>query len=226
MNAVVGRLRAWISGHERELALALGLTLLAVLTFLLRWEVLIQYPYPPSNDVGGDLYSAQQWLGNPIPGLWVDLQPPLYYWLVVIPAVHFLGPFAGPQVYMALVPALLVFPGYVFGRETGAGVVSSAVGAFGLAMATTLSLMVTWNGAYNALGILFLVLFATFLLRSLKRGRLVDSVAAGISLALVAGTHELSFLVGVIAFVVCAVLSLILVDRRRSTVRTVSIVLA
>src|SRR5271154_6689349 len=102
---------AWIRHRSPLMLMALTVGVGAV--FALRMHTLLGFPYPPSNDAGGDLYSAQQWLGHPISGVDVSLQPPLYYWLVVIPSVWAFGPFLGPQFYMALVPALLVFPGYL-----------------------------------------------------------------------------------------------------------------
>jgi hypothetical protein len=191
------------------------LTASAAVVFLLRLHTLLGYPYPPSNDAGGDLYSAQQWLGHPISGIDVSLQPPLYYWLVVIPSVWAFGPFVGPQFYMALVPALLVFPGYLVCRETQAGVAASVLGGVALAIAAPFSLMVAWNGSYNAFAIVFLTFFVALLIRALRTRARRDCILAGVTFALVAATHELTFVVAalVLAFT-CAVVLIIARERR------------
>jgi hypothetical protein len=177
----------------------LALTLGAALVFALRLHTLLAYPYPPSNDAGGDLYSAQQWLGHAIPGVDVSLQPPLYYWLIVIPLARAFGPFLGPQIYMALVPALLVFPGYLVCRETRASVPSSVIGGVALAIAAPFSLMVSWNGGYNAFAIVFLTFFVALMARALRTGKTRDCVLAGVMFALVAATHELTFVVAALS---------------------------
>ncbi len=194
------------------------------LVFILRLHILLSYPYPPSNDAGGDLYSAQQWLGRSISGVDVSLQPPLYYWLVVIPSVRAFGPFFGPQFYMALVPALLVFPGYLVCRETQASVPSSVLGGIGLALATTFSLMVTWNGSYNALAIVFLTFFVAMMARAFRTGTRLDCVLAGLTFGLVAATHELTFVVAALSMGFACLVTLVLTRASRSQIRRVLLV--
>jgi hypothetical protein len=198
--------------------LALIVAFLGVTLF--RLEIIATFPYPSSSDVGGDLYSAQQWLGNPIPGLWIALQPPLYYWLIVIPFTAALGPFAGPQTYMAVVPALLVFPGYFLIRKTPASIPGSILGATLLATSTSLSLMVTWNGAYNALGIVFLVGFLGALMVTFERPTNRRLLVAGVLFGLVAATHLFTFLLAAFVLVIGVALWVGLSRHRRAEIRT------
>jgi hypothetical protein len=189
--------REWI-------VLALGLAFVGTFTF--RYLLLRAFPYPPSGDAGGDLYLAHAWLGHGIVQLSQSLQtPPLYFFAIVIPFTTMFPTFQGIQLYMAFVPALLVFPGYLFVRESGAGRWASVFGATLLAMSTIWSLMVTWNAAYNLFGIFLLLFFLVFLARFLRAPTLRAGIYLGVSFALVGLAHPLTYLVAAIVLATAGV---------------------
>jgi hypothetical protein len=186
---------------------ALALAFAAI--FFVRLEILLQYPYPPSGDVAGDLYAAEAWWGHPIPALASQpLPPPIYFFAIVTPFTSLFPVFLGMQLYMVFVPALVVFPAYFWLRESAVRPLLALFGAGLLAMAAAFSLMLTWNAAYNLFGIVFLILFLAFLARAFRRPGRTDLFLAGVSFALIAGTHQLTFVVGAIAFATFAMILL------------------
>lgn len=177
--------------------------------FVLRGSVFFTHPYPSSADVAGDLYGAQLWLGNPISSAPQSLlQPPLYYFLVVIPSTKLLGVFLGTKAYMTLIPALLSFPGYYLVKDLTKSKIFATGGSALLSGAASFSLMVTWNASYNLFGIFFLLFF----IYTLKKAYAINSIRtyllAGLSFSLVVGTHPLTALVSFAIFLFSAILLL------------------
>ncbi len=187
-----------------------ALSLTTLFDFAMRWSVLNQNPYPPSGDAGGDLYLANAWLGHGIPILNQSLgSPPIYFVVVVAPLVAIFGPFLGIKIYMALIPSLFTFPAFLIARELGCDKKWSVYTAFLMGSATAFSIMVTWNGAYNALGILEFLFFIYFLARSLRTSTRYDMLGAAIFFAVISGTHMLTFVVTVLTLLCYSILALL-----------------
>lgn len=173
----------------------------------LRAIVLFSYPYPPSGDVAGDLYAADYWLGHSIAGLSQSpLPPPLYFFVIVIPFTHVFGIFLGTRLYMSVVPALLIFPGYLIAYRISSNKLFGLGGAALIGGAASFSLMVTWNAAYNLFGIFFMMFFIYYLQRSYESPQLKNLVLSGLFFSLVVGSHALTALVSFIMFVLSGVL--------------------
>lgn len=193
-----------------RIAVYVALTIAAVAIFVFRYEILLEVPYPPSGDAGGDLYLAHAWLGRGFAAMPQSLQtPPLYYFAVVIPFTTAFPTFEGIRLYMAVVPALLVGPGYLFVRTSGVGRWPAVLGGVLLGLSTIWSLMVTWNAAFNLFGILLLLLFLAALARFLKDPTWRAGILVAVTLFLVGLAHPLTFLVAVIALAVAGVLLLL-----------------
>ncbi len=199
------------------------LTLLFALCAAFRAFTLFQSPYPTSGDVAGDLYFANVWMGSSIPGLHQPLEPPFYYFLVVIPFTHFLPVFDGTRAYMAIVPALLVFPGYAISRVAGTPRRWSYLGASLFGTSTILGLMDTWNAAFNLLGIFFLLYFLVTLSLYLRSPRRKTVVLMTVSFALVVGTHPLTAFLAVLSAASTLVIwTLVTSDPLRVRIRVLS----
>lgn len=202
-------------------AVGLSLSILLLSIAVFRAAVLLASPFPPSGDVAGDIYNAHAWLGHPIPAIASQpLPPPIYYFVVVIPFTSVFNVFLGAELYMSVVPALIVLPGYLLIRESRTRPITSLFGAALLGLSTAFSLMVTWNAAYNLFAIVLLLFFLAFLSRALRKGRRSDILLAGVTLALVGGSHELTFVVGIMSFLSIVILRLILVQNRWASAKT------
>ncbi len=192
------------------------LPLIVVGAFLLRYLTLLQVAYPPSGDAAGDLVWLQTYLGHPLPGYGlVEAPPPVYIFLVVLPATQWLGIFAGIQFNMAAIPALTAVPTYFLLRELDCGKVAALGGAAVMATSADFSAMVAWNSAFNATGILFLLGFLALMLHGLRRPSTGTIVAAGLLFALVAGTHVVTFFYALAAIGAFGI-ELLLLERRRA----------
>lgn len=185
--------------NNREPAIVVSLLFVACAVF--RGLVLFQWPYPTSGDVGGDLYFAHVWLGHSLPGLHQPLEPPLYYFLIVIPFTQAFPVFYGETLYMSIVPALLVYPGYILALTSGAGRRWSYVGAALFGTSASLGLMDTWNAGFNLLGIFFLMFFLVALTEFLRHRLTRNLVGVGVTFGLVVGTHPLSAFIAVLGAV-------------------------
>lgn len=204
---------------QRREVLTAALTLLAAAVFEFRLRLLLARPYPPSGDAGGDLYNAHAWLGQALPALSQSAAaPPLYFFAIVTPFTTVFPTFEGIQLYMAFVPALLVYPGYLLVRESGAGPWPSVFGAGLLALSSIWSLMLTWNAAYNLFGILFLLLFLVFLVRFCRVPSWRAGILVAVPLALVGLSHQLTFLVALLVLLSTAVWLLLRSAERRVAV--------
>ncbi|MCI4367210.1 MAG: hypothetical protein L3K08_05625, partial [Thermoplasmata archaeon] len=117
---------------------------------------------------------------------------------IVVPFTTLFPTFEGVEIYMAFVPALLVFPAYLLVRESGAGRWASVFGAGLLAVSAIWSLMVTWNAAYNLFGIFFLLFFLVTLVRYLREPSWRAGLLVALPLVLVGLSHQLTFLVALI----------------------------
>lgn len=176
-----------------------ALLAVAAILFILRLQILSAYPYPPSADVAGDLYGVHAWLGQAQPNLLGPAQtPPLYPLLVVAPFVTFFPIFEGLKIMIAFVPALIVFPAYLFLEESGMRRPWTILGAALLTGSTLFSLMSTWNSAYNLFAIFLLLFFLALLTRTLRSGRWLETILTGVTLAAIAATHELTLIVAII----------------------------
>ena len=186
-------------GIAYRLSTIAALITTAAVLFFLRFYILSAYPYPPSADVAGDLYGLHAWLGQAQPNLLGPaLTPPLYPLLVVAPFVMLFPTFVGLKVMIALVPAVIVFPAYLFLEESGMRKPWTILGAALLAGSTLFSLMSTWNSAYNLFAIFLLLFFLTLLTRALKHEGWVGALLTGISLAAIAATHELTLVMAIV----------------------------
>ena len=200
-----------------------GLMLLALfaISAFIRGVVLFSYPFPPSGDVAGDLYGAAAWLGHPVLALASSpLPPPLYYFIIVIPFTHAFGIMTGTRLYMTIVPALVVFPGYLLAKNLTKNAWLALLGALLIGTSANFSLMVTWNAAFNMFGIFFMLFFIFFLQRAFEGSRVKDVLLSGLFFALVVGTHPLSALVTFVAFVLSAILLLIFRAMKRTEIRS------
>jgi hypothetical protein len=187
--------RLW---ERRELVL-LALVAAAAALFVFRYLLLREFPYPPSGDAGGDIYLAHAWMGHGILQLNQSLRtPPLYFFAIVTPFTTVFPTFQGIQLYMAFVPAILVFPAYLFVRESGAGPWPSVLGATLLGLSSIWSLMVTWNAAFNLFGIFLLLFFLTFLARFLRAPGWRGGVLVAVGFVLVGAAHPLTYLVAAV----------------------------
>ncbi|MCI4369245.1 MAG: hypothetical protein L3K09_06770 [Thermoplasmata archaeon] len=186
--------RDYLAAHGKSgVAISTLLVSVAALVAIFRWEILAQIPYPPSADAGSDLYVTRLTLGHPLVHSWISQQPPVYYLLIEAPATAALAPFVSVDFVMAMVPALIVFPGYLLIRETGASRPGAILGAALLAVATDFSLMVTWNGGSNMFAIVLLAFLLYFLIRTFRTPDRWHIALSGLFLSLIAGTHELTF---------------------------------
>ncbi len=189
---------------------------------LARYLVLAPLGYPPSSDAGGDLTWLHTYLGHPVPGMDLSqLQPPVYFFAVVAPFGLLFGPFGGAQLTMAVVPSLLVLPGYWLARAGDADRPTSVVIAALLGSAGALSLMVTWNSGYNSFALLLLTAYYAALLAHLKRPTDKRAILAGILIGLLAGTHPLTFLFAVVSTGLVSLGYLAMRRPRRAAARAV-----
>jgi GNAT superfamily N-acetyltransferase len=193
---------------------------------LARLLVLFSQPYPSSGDVAEQLYWSHIWLGtafpSPVTVWWI---PPVYIFLIYIPFTHLFPLFTGQRLLMGIVPALLVFPTYLLLRESNVRRSFSLFGASLLALAAPFSLMLTWNAGYNLFGMFWAILFfagLTGVFRTHRRGYiLLTAVAFGLT----AGAHDFTFLFVCAGFALAAVLALLLLPRRKRTIRDLAFVL-
>jgi hypothetical protein len=196
-----------------------ALPLLIVTVFSLRFLTLLEIPYPPSADAAGDLVWLHTYLGHPLPGYGLlEAPPPDYFFLVVLPSISAFGIFDGIRVIMAMIPALYVVPGYYLIRWSGYGRVAGYAGAVLLSTSAAFSEMVTWNSAFNATGILYLLGLLACLAWAYRTPTTIAAVGSGILLSLVAGTHIVTFLYTLVVIAGFAILTVI-VDRRRVRVQ-------
>ena len=194
---------------------------------LARLILLFQYPYPPSGDVAEQLYWTHIWLGTAFPSpatvWWI---PPVYIFTVYLPFIHFFPLFTGQRLLMGIVPALLVFPTYWLLRQSNVNRAFSVFGAALLALAPTVSLMVTWNAGYNLFGMVWAMFFFAALVGALRTFRRNYILLAGLGFGLTAGTHYFTFVFVLVAFVFIAVLALVLMVNRAQVGRLLVLVLA
>jgi hypothetical protein len=122
--------------------------------------------------------------------------------LIVYPFTHLFPVFLGIKLYMALVPALIVIPAYLYLRESSLGRPLSIVGGLLTASLATYSQMAVWNAGVNLLAISFLLLALTFLTRALRTGTLLNCGVTGFFVGLIGATHQLTLTATVLAFAV------------------------
>ena len=214
VRAIVQTLSTWKGGPWIQSVLLIA-TFGAC--FAMRASILFASPYPPSNDVAGELYGAHAWLGHSIPMLaGTPLSSPVFTFVVVIPSLWALPVFTAQRFYMSFLPALLVFPTYFLEREIGVGRYWSVLGAFMMGTATTIGLMVTWNGGSNTFGILLLLVFAALLVRTYRNRSLKTIAITGVTLALIAGADPISLIIGAITLVLSALLLILLTTGWRN----------
>ncbi|MGI0156587.1 MAG: hypothetical protein ACREDE_10725, partial [Thermoplasmata archaeon] len=197
----------------------------AVISYV-RLVLLFSGPYPPSGDVAEQLYWSHIWLGtafpSPVTVWWI---PPVYIFSIYIPFTHLFPLFTGQRLLMGIVPALLVFPTYLLLRESDIRPPFSLFGAYLLALAPSVSLMLTWNAGYNLFGIFWALFFFAGLAGALRTGRRGYVLLAALGFGLTAGTHYFTFAFLVLGFVWVGVLALWLLPRRAATARTLGKVL-
>jgi hypothetical protein len=198
-----------------------------VLVLVLRAVIIFASPYPPSSDVAGDLYNAHAWLGHALPAMATQpLPPPVYFFAVVTPFSTALPVFDGLRLYIVLVPALLTFPAYLWIRESNVRPLAALFGALLVALAAPFSLMLTWNGAYNLFGIFFLLFFLALFARTFRTQSRGPAALAGFSFALIAGTHQLTFVVAAIALVFAGLMVLATLRPARTAIRWTLVIAA
>lgn len=186
---------------------ALPLVLLgAILLFsisLHAW-ILFQFPYPPSNDAAGELYTYHAWLGSSLPQMGSGPLPsPVYTFAILVPFLSVFPPFIGIEWYIAFVSALVAVPAYFLTKEIGLRTPLALVASFMFGTAATFGLMVSWNAGSNLFGIAMLLLMLIFLARWMKRPTLTRAVFVALGFGLLAGSHPLTFVVGVVSLAVC-----------------------
>ncbi|MGC8483925.1 MAG: hypothetical protein ACP5OE_09820, partial [Thermodesulfobium sp.] len=198
-------------------------------TFLLRFVILNQYPYPPSGDAAGDIYYAHLWLKFQLIGPFNGIlggsalgSPPLYYFIIVLPFIYLFPLFLAIKIYMALVPALLVFPSYLLLRRFDCNAYLATIGSMLLALSSPISLMISWNSAYNAFGIFFMLFFFAFLLKAMETENLKYSFLAGLFLSFVAGTHELTLIISLMTYIIFSLLFLSVKHDRSKRVKVLA----
>ena len=219
------RIGAWLREALARQRILLVLTGITVGLVLARFFILAPLGYPPSSDAGGDLIWLHTYLGHPVPGLdLAQLPPPIYFFAVVAPFDLLLGPFAGPQWTMAVIPSLLTFPAYRLARSAGAGRGASIVVGGLLGSAGAFGLMVTWNSGYNAFAILVITAFYAELLRYLERPTRKGAALCGLLFAVLAGSHVLTFLFAAVSTGLALVGYVLLSPTRRSAARAALVV--
>jgi hypothetical protein len=212
-------LRRWLPAGSSRNALVF-LSLAAIGLGLMRFVALGPSPFPSGSDGGGDLYGAHWWTGSaPSAGVDSPPLPPLYYFAVVLPFTSLFGTFTGIRLYVSVIPALLVFPGYRLFRLSGAQTRWAAVGGLLLAGSAAFSLMVSWNAAYNMFGIFLLLFFLASLPAALGRPTRRSVVWSAVCFGLVASAHELTLLVAGIALVVSCAGYVLMADAARAALK-------
>lgn len=169
------------------------LAVIFIVIFVVRFNDVNKYLTPPSEDLGGDLNVLNAYVTpNAVRPYLRFESPPIYYFLVVLPSISVLPVFLGLKVYDALLPTLVAIPFFLLSKEI-------ANDDFGAILATALftfseiyNEMMGWGGTLNLLGIFFMLFSAYFLLKTLKKLNLRDTILAGVFLSLVFGTHHLS----------------------------------
>lgn len=203
-----------------RLRIPLLLSGLAAVFTVARYLVLVPLGYPPSSDAAGDLIWLHTYLGHPVPGFDLgQLPPPIYFFAIVAPFDLAMGPFAGAQWTMAVVPSLLTFPAYRLARAAGADRAPSLVVAALLGSSGALSLMVTWNSGYNAFAIVLLTAYFAELLRYLDRPTRNRMLVAGLLFAAIAGSHLLTFLFAAVTTAFVLLGHVLLGPARRAAAR-------
>lgn len=179
-------------------------------SFIMRYAILNSQALPPSNDVAGDLYLAHVWTGNSIPQLrGVIVQPPLYFFIIVIPFTTFFSVLRGMIIYMSFVPAILTIPTYLLSRNIGLNRLSGYLASFLVGISAIFGNMMTWNAGYNLFGMFFLILAANFLINFLRKPSKINAFYVSLLFALTVGTHPLSALVLTLTIVISLPLFLI-----------------
>lgn len=213
----------WAHGARQHAPVLAALFIgFAIITYA-RLVLLFGSPYPPSGDVAEQLYWSHIWLGTAFPSVvtvwWI---PPVYIFTVYIPFTHLFPLFTGQRLLMGVVPALLVFPTYLLLRESDVNRPFALFGAYLLALAPSVSLMVTWNAGYNLFGMFWALVFFAGLAGALRTGRRSSILLAAVGFGLTAGTHYFTFAFLCLGFVWAAVLALLLTPDRARNARTIA----
>jgi len=171
----------------------LALVVLLALIFGARLMVLNRHPYPPSEDLGGDLVVLDAMLSrDPVRPDYRFHSPPLYHLLVVWTFNRVLSVFDAAKVYTALVPTLMGVPFFLLVGSFVGGRRAALVATGLFTFSEAFNEMIAWGGVLNTLGMIFMIFFSLFLLRILKGGGMRDGLLAGVFASLTAGTHHLT----------------------------------
>ena len=149
--------------------------------------------FPPGGDPAGDITIVNGFLRDGIN--YPRITQPIYFLAIMAPILQILPLITAIKFLIVFVPALIVFPSYFILREFSIRREFSVLGSFFLGMSGAISLMVTWNDAYNAFAIVLMLTFYVYLIRYIKNSKRVDLIISGVLFALVGGTHELTFLI-------------------------------
>jgi hypothetical protein len=192
----------------------------------LRLAVLFSQAYPPGADTAEQLYWTHLWLGTAFPSPVPFYQAlPVYLFTWYLPFTRVFPLFTGMRLLMGITPALLVFPTYRLLRVAQLARSTSLFGANLTALVPTWSVMLSWNGGFSLFSFVLAVLFFAFLVEALQAPSRNRILGAGITLALVAGSHYYTFLFVVLTFAVTSGLLLLLYEQRRRTLVTVGKIL-
>ncbi len=179
------------------------LALISVSAFLVRYTALLGNPAPPGADYGNYLTNLHAAEGNDVTGGGVQYPFVFIGYLWIVESVF--GGLQGLIVSGPLLAALVSVPSYLLLRNF-AKPFFALVGTGILTFGDWASEMIGWGGNPNLLGILFGTCFMAFLAQYLRTGKRRDLVLSAVSLALTAGSHQIS----VVVFGVAALLAIVI----------------
>lgn len=178
------------------------LVLIGSAAFLVRFIVLTQYPAPPGADYGNYLTNLHALYGQDVTG--GGVQYPMVFMLYLSANVALFGELGAFQFSGPILAALITLPGYFFLRRF-VDRPYALLGTALLVFSEGISEMIGWGGNPNLLGILFGTSFLAFMHIFITSGRRRDLAASACSLALLAGSHQVSL----VFFAVAAMLMLL-----------------
>lgn len=216
------RVKAFVENHPRSIDIILFSIGFAIVV-LLRYDIVFSFPFPSGSDGAGDIIISNSIMRNGL--TYPDTIPPFYYLAVMIPSLLFFSPEVSIKILIVVIPAMLTVPSYLILKQASCNRPISFLGSLILANSAAFSLMVTWNSAYNVFGIFLMLFYMFFLLKFLLNPNRKNIILSAAFFALVAATHELTFLISVVTtiFTLATHVSL---NRTKASVKDVAKFLA
>ena len=174
------------------------LVLLFVVSFVVHFLFLDQFPAPPGSDYGNYLTQINIIHGYDLEGL--GLRYPPVFFLILDAMLQVFNVFVALKLLASLVFSVVVFPFYFLAKRLTGNPLVSVVCSFFFVFFEGYSEMIGWGGNPNFLALSFFLFFLLFLVYSLDCPSLRNMLVCGFFMSLVIGTHLLVtiFLVGLV----------------------------